>query len=299
MRPAPSIVVVAGATASGKSEFAENLALEIGGEILNADSQQFYKGFDIGTGKVPPGQRRSPHWLLDLCRPGERMTAMEFVRHAEAAIADVSARGRVPVLVGGTGLYLKALLEGLDEMPPRHPEIRAKLQEEAQVLGAPALHSRLQEIDPVSAAKISPQDPLRIIRYLEISMAAGRPASELMRGERPAELRFPTRTHWLRPERSVLAQRIAERVEAMFRAGWMEEVRLLQEQGFDPRVLENRPIGYVEVADALAGLRSVEDAKAEIIFRTRQYAKRQETFFRGMFSHPAYDAVIHSQFPDI
>jgi len=288
MSTSPAIVVVAGATACGKSAFAESLALEIGGEILNADSQQFYQGFDIGTGKVPPEDRRSPHWLLDLCRPGERMTAMEFVRHAEAVIAEVSKRGRVPILVGGTGLYLKALLEGLDEIPPRHPEIRARLQEESRILGAAALHARLQEIDPESAAKIRPQDSLRIVRYLEIAAAAGRPASELMRHARPSELRFPTRTYWLQVDREVLRHLIADRVEGMFRSGWMEEVQGLQSRGFDPRFLESRPIGYEEVAEVLAGLKTLEQAKAVILQRTQQYAKRQDTFFRGMFSHPAY-----------
>jgi len=285
---APAIVVVAGATASGKSAFAERLGEEIGGEILNADSQQFYRGFDIGTGKLPPERRRLPHWLLDACAPGERMTAMEFARRAERLIAEIAARGRVPILVGGTGLYLKALLEGLDRLPPRDPEIRRRLQAEAARLGPEALHQRLRALDPESAARISPRDPNRLVRYLEIAELSGRSPSELLTRRRPPVLRFPTETYWLRGERELLRRRIAERVDEMLASGWLEEVRGLLARGIDPRRLEIRPIGYAELAEVVAGLKDMEEVRAEIVARTQAYAKRQETFFRGQFSHAAY-----------
>lgn len=286
----PAIVVVAGATASGKSEFAERLGEAIGGEIVNADSQQFYRGFDIGTGKVPLERRRLPHWLLDVCEPGERMTAMEFVRRAETLIADFAARGRVPILVGGTGLYLKALLEGLDDLPSRDPELRQRLEAEVARSGPEVLHCRLQALDPESAARISPQDPARLIRYLEIAELSGRAPSELMRRQRPATLRFPTETYWLQVDRQVLRHRIADRVTEMLAAGWLEEVRGLLARGIDPRQLEIQPIGYSELAEVAVGRKELTVAQEEIVQRTRAYAKRQDTFFRGMFCHSAYQA---------
>ncbi|MFO1463849.1 MAG: tRNA (adenosine(37)-N6)-dimethylallyltransferase MiaA [bacterium] len=309
MSSTPAIVLVAGPTASGKSEFAESLSEHIGGEILNADSQQFYRGFDIGTGKVSPERRRAPHWLLDVCEPGARMTAMDFARRAGDLIAEISARGKVPILVGGTGLYFKALLEGLDELPPRDPALRASLQEEFLVKGGEFLHRRLAELDPLSAQGIHPQDPLRLVRYLEIALLTGRPPSALMRRHRPSELRYPTHSYWLRPDREVLKRRIAERVAAMLREGWLEEVRGLMQSGLDLDRIENRPIGYSELARVVEGRRELASVQAEIVRKTQQYAKRQETFFRGLFAHPAYrqggsvltelpPELIHSQFPD-
>lgn len=284
----PAIVVVAGATASGKSEFAEALGEGIDGEILNADSQQFYKSFDIGTGKVPVDRRKLPYWLMDICAPGERMTAMDFSRRAESLIAEISGRGKVPILVGGTGLYLKALLEGLDDLPPRDPELRLRFQEEAQRLGVEALHRRLMDIDPISAASISPQDFIRILRYLEIAELSGAKPSDLMRRQRPSVLRFRTDAYWLRREREEQRQRIAQRVDEMLKMGWLEELRGLMSRGIDPRRLESRPIGYYELAEVLSGNLKLSDAREKIIAQTRAYAKRQETFFRGMFSHEAY-----------
>lgn len=286
--PSPAIVVVAGATASGKSEFAELLGEKIGGEILNADSQQFYRGFDIGTGKTPANRRRLPHWLLDVCEPGERMTAMQFVLRAEALIAEISGRGRVPILVGGTGLYLKALLEGLDDLPSRNPEIRKRLEDEAARLGPEVLHRRLQVLDPESAARINPRDPARLIRYLEIGEISGSAPSSLMRRQRPSILRFPVETYWLQNDREALRLRIAERIAEMLAAGWLDEVRRLLANGIDPRQLEIQPIGYSELADVATGRKEISLAQEEIVARTRAYAKRQETFFRGMYRLAAY-----------
>ncbi|HCU24433.1 MAG TPA: tRNA (adenosine(37)-N6)-dimethylallyltransferase MiaA [Deltaproteobacteria bacterium] len=286
--PWPDLIVVAGATATGKSAFAEGLACERGGEILNADSQQFYRGFDIGTGKPPEAERRVPHWLYDACAPGESMSAMEFVRRAEILIKELRARGKLPVVVGGTGLYLKALLEGFDPLPGRDPELRRRLEIEFQREGGEALRERLRKIDPASAAWIPAGDRSRLIRYLEIGELTGRAPSEQMRRSRPERLRFRTETFWLRKERETLRKKIAARVEAMLQAGWLEEVRNLLAAGVDPRKLENRPIGYSELAEVVLGKRKLEEAAAEIILRTQQYAKRQETFFRAMFAHAAY-----------
>lgn len=283
-----SIVLVAGPTAAGKTGFAEQLALERGGEILNADSQQFYRGFDIGTGKTPPAERRVPQHLLDFCEPGRGMTAAEFSRLADLKIAELSQARKLPVVVGGTGLYLKALCEGLDELPPRDAEIRNDLQAEWRSGGGQEMHRRLQEIDPEVAARVPPTDPVRLVRYLEIARITGQAPSRLLRRERPSQLRYVVESYWLSPDRAELRERIARRVAAMFEQGWLAEVEGLLVQGIDPRSLENKPLGYAECAQVLGGRLSLEEAQAKITLKTAQYAKRQETYFRGLFSHPAY-----------
>jgi len=304
MKAESAVIMVLGPTAAGKSDFAEDLAARLGGEILNADSQQFYRGLDIGTGKVPAAQRRVRHRLLDLCAPGERMTAMEFTRRADAGIAELSEVGKPSLVVGGTGLYLKALLEGLDELPARDPTLRDQLRLEYDRLGGSALHRSLADLDPVAAAKISPQDPSRLIRYLEIGLLTGRPPSELMRCKRPETLRYRVQIFWLQLGREAQRQRIADRVARMLSAGWFEEVRSLMQAGMDPRRLEAAPIGYAEVAEVLDGKMELETARQVIVTRTQQYAKRQETFFRGMLAHPPYRSggnsvrVIHSELED-
>ncbi len=285
----PSLIAVVGPTAAGKSDFAQELAVQHGGEIINIDSQQFYRGFDIGTGKVPLNERKVKHWLLDVCEPGELMTAMEFVRQAEERIAKLQSSKKVPILVGGTGLYLKGLLEGLDQLPGRDSEIRKRLQNEIEQYGIEKLHHRLSEVDPVSAKKISPQDPVRLIRYLEIFQITQQPPSKLMRQERPSELRYSTHTYWISPPRDLLRGRIEERVKKMIASGWLEEVRQLLKNGVQIQNLENKPIGYAELSDVVIGKATLEEVFSKIVLRTQQYAKRQETFFRGMLKHPAYN----------
>lgn len=221
---------------------------------------------------------------------------MEFARRAQALIAEIRGRGRVPILVGGTGLYLKALLEGLDDLPSRDPDIRQRLEAEVARSGSEVLHLRLQAIDPESAGRISPQDPARLIRYLEIAELSGLAPSELLRRQRPGTLRFPTETYWLQVDRQLLRHRIADRVAEMLAAGWLEEVRGLLSRGIDPRQLEIQPIGYSELAEVAMGRKDLALAQEEIIQRTRAYAKRQDTFFRGMFGHSAYregDSRLH------
>ncbi|HEX5033427.1 MAG TPA: tRNA (adenosine(37)-N6)-dimethylallyltransferase MiaA [bacterium] len=283
-----AIVMVAGPTAAGKTAFAESLALEQGGELLNADSQQFYRGFDIGTGKTPPAERRVPQHLLDLCEPGQGMSAAEFSRLADAQIAELGRRGKLAVVVGGTGLYLKALCEGLDELPSRDAKIRGELQAEWQAGGGPEMHRRLEEIDPEVAARVPPTDPVRLVRYLEIARITGEAPSRLLRRERPVRLRYPVQSYWLQPDRAELRARIARRVAEMFEKGWLEEVERLLRRGIDPRRLESKPLGYAECTQVLSGRLSQGEAEAKIVLKTSQYAKRQETYFRGLFSHPAY-----------
>ncbi len=287
----PELILVVGATASGKSPFAESLALERGGDILNADSQQFYRGMDIGTGKTDARASRIRHWLLDLCAPGEFMTAMEFARRADEIIGPLQVEGRVAIVVGGTGLYVRALLEGLDaSLPKRDPAIRERLQSELNEQGGEALHRRLAQVDPTTAARIHPNDPARLVRFLEIYELTGRSPSQILSGRRPEKLRYRTRTYWLFPPREILRERIASRVKEMIAAGWLEEVKNLMERGHDPRGLSNRPIGYADLADVVTGKQGLQEAVAKIILRTQQYAKRQDTFFRGLLKHAAYQS---------
>jgi tRNA dimethylallyltransferase len=277
-----------GPTASGKSEFAERLAAEHGGEVLNADSQQFYRGMDVGTGKIDPARAKVRHWLLDICEPGEAMTGMEFARRADEIIGKLHQEGKVSVVVGGTGLYVRCLFEGLDDLPERNDGIRERLNKELADGGGAVLHHRLKEIDPQLAARIHPNDPARLVRFLEIWELTGKPPSRILSGRRPERLRYPARTFWLSPPRDRLREKIAERVKNMIRSGWLEEVRGLMARGLDPRFLSNKPIGYADLAEVAAGNLKLEAAEEKIVFKTRQYAKRQETFFRGLLSHPAY-----------
>jgi len=288
MKTGPRIFLVVGPTASGKTEFAQKLAVEQGGEILNADSQQFYRGLDIGTGKCPPSERQVLHWLLDLCEPGQFMTAGNFARIADETISVLGSRGTQPFVVGGTGLYVRALLEGLDELPERNSEIRQKLEAECQDEGSSALHRRLQEIDPASAAKIHPNDPSRLIRFLEIFLLTGKPPSQILQRGRPTQLRYPVTSFWLRPPREELRGKIEKRVRAMVAQGWLEETRASLNLAGGPEAWPNQPIGYLELSQVLSGQLPLEEAIQKIVRKTQQYAKRQETFWRGLFQHPAY-----------
>ena len=288
LKSQPPVILVVGPTASGKSEWAEQWAGERNGEILNADSQQFYRGMDIGTGKVDSKKSALKHWFLDICEPGEFMTGMDFARQADDLIAALREEGKTPVVVGGTGLYVRCLFEGLDPLPSRDEGIRARLQAEMKEKGAGALHRRLSHIDPVLGAKIHPHDPSRIIRFLEIHEITGRPPSEILSGKRPETLRYPTHTYWFHPSREKLRERIALRVQAMIASGWVEEVRDLMGRGVDPRRIPNKPIGYADLADVVEGQMSLEKAREKITLRTQQYAKRQATFFRALLKHPAY-----------
>jgi len=284
------LIVVVGPTGAGKSRFAEQLALERGGEIINADSQQFYRGLDIGTGKTDSLQSHVKHWLLDVCEPGEYMTATRFAAQADQIISQFKVETKLPVIAGGTGLYIRALLEGLDDLPSRDPIVRDRLQREWEEQGGIELHRRLATLDPVSAARIHPNDPSRLVRYLEIYEVSGQVPSSLQARKRPERLRYQTHLYYLQDDRERLRAKIADRVRAMLAAGWLEETRRLAEQGIDWREIPNKPIGYAELAEVLRGKSSLEAAEAKIVQKTQQYAKRQNTFFRGLIQVPAYSA---------
>lgn len=280
MKPAP-LVVIAGPTASGKSALGIYLAQELGGEVLACDSTQVYRHFDIGTAKVPPaGQQGIAHHLTDLCEPHEVFTAGEYRQRAIPVLEDLRARGNLPVLTVGTGLYLRALLEGLADAPTRSEELRQRLRERAAQRGSAYLHRILMRLDPEAAARIAPQDESKLIRAIEVCILAGKPISEVHRaGRAPLEGWTPVKIG-LNPPRAALYERIHERVHAMLAAGWLDEVRRLLAAGVPATAKPFQFIGYSELRAHLDGKCSLEETIAAIQQATRRYAKRQLTWFR-------------------
>jgi len=287
------LLAIAGPTASGKTSLAIALARRLGGELLNADSQQVYRGLDVGTAKPTAAERaEAPHHLLDLVEPGEGMDAARWAALADAAIAEVAGRGRLPIVVGGTGLYLRALLHGVVAAPGRDPALRARLEAEAAALGRPALHARLAAVDPASAARIGPNDLVRIVRALEIA-AGGRTQSDLHAAHAFQPDRYPATLVALDPPRAELHARIDARVEAMFAGGLLDEVRALAARWGDAAP-GRLPIGYPEALAVVRGELPVEEAVRRVQIAHRQYAKRQLTWLRGergvTWLAPPYDA---------
>jgi tRNA dimethylallyltransferase len=273
-----SIVCLSGPTASGKSALAVELARRLDGEVVNADSQQVYRGLDLGTAKPGPEERAAvPHHLLDVVDPGETMDAARYQALADEAIRDVAARGRLPIVAGGTGLYLRALLRGVAPAPGRDPALRASLEEQAAREGRQALHRRLAAVDPAAAARIAPNDLVRLVRALEIA-AGGRTPSELFAAHAFAEARYRYRLLVLDPPRPELHARIEARLPALF-DGLVAEARglLARPGGALPRKL---PIGYVEAVEVLAGRLEREEAMRRVGVAHRRYARRQVIWFR-------------------
>jgi tRNA dimethylallyltransferase len=272
-------VAVLGPTASGKSSLGLALAGRLGGEILCCDSMQVYRGMDVGTAKPTAGERRQcPHHLLDLVSPGDPFHAAVWAAHARSAIAEAIGRGALPIVVGGTGLYFRALTRGLFEAPPSDPAIRARHREEAARSGAAALHGRLQTLDPEAAAHILPGDLLRVSRALEIHEQTGQTISERRRNPAPSPaLRIYTVV--LDPPISLLHARIDRRVEAMMAGGFLDEVTGLRARGLgQTRALQ--AIGYRQLGQHLEGRTSLDEAVAAIRRATVAYARRQRTWFR-------------------
>jgi len=274
-----AILVLAGPTASGKSALAVALARRLGGEIVNADSQQVYRRLDVGTAKPTAAERAAvPHHLLDAVEPGEGMDAVRWAALADRAIADVAGRGRFPLVVGGTGLYLRALLHGLVEAPGRDPALRARLEAEAAERGRPVLHARLAAVDPAAAARIRPNDLVRVVRALEIA-AGGRLPSELHAAHDFQDQRYAATLLALDPPRPELHARIDCRVVAMFEGGLLEEAAALlaRHGGALPARL---PIGYAEAAACLGGELSRAEAIRRVQVAHRRYARRQVIWLR-------------------
>ena len=277
---APRPVVVVGPTATGKSELAVELALGIGGEVINADSMQLYRGMDIGTAKLPLDQRRGvPHHLLDVLDVTERASVAAYQRAARSQVAECQARGAVPVLVGGSGLYVRAVLDRLD-FPGTDPVIRARLEAELAELGPAALHERLVAVDPTSAATILATNGRRIVRALEVVEVTGKPFTARLPAHEPQQFLAAT-VIGLAAERTALHERIASRVDGMWAAGFVDEVRALDRRGLRAGVTASRALGYRQVLELLDGVRDDADARAATVRATRQFARRQATWFRA------------------
>jgi tRNA dimethylallyltransferase len=275
------ILAIVGATATGKSALAMELAAELGGEIVSADSLQVYRGLDLGTAKPSAADRaRVPHHLVDILAPDEVYSAGEFARRARAAIVEIEMRGRTPIVVGGSGLYLRALLRGLSPLPPGDPAVRAALRSRLEDEGLPALCEELLRIDPKTAARLTAGDTQRVLRALEVERVTGRPLSAWLDEQPFGTQAIAAVQIGLTLPRSILYDRIAGRVVWMMEAGWLGEVAGLLQLGLSPRLPAFQAIGYRQLVRHLEGDGSLEQAIAEIVRETRRFAKRQETWFR-------------------
>jgi tRNA dimethylallyltransferase len=277
---AAPLLVLVGPTASGKSALAVDLALQFHGEIVNCDSVQLYRGLDIGTAKTTAGQRRGiPHHLLDVLDPKELTTAGDYCLRARGVLQEIASRGTLPIVVGGTGFYLRALLEGLAEGPSRNEPLRARLAE-MESISSGRLHRLLLRLDGEAAARIHARDLNKLIRAIEICILSRRPASDLfLDGRTPLE-GFRMLKFVLQPDRKALHDRIAVRTRAIFSAGLVDEVRQLLAQGISWDAKPFESIGYREATEFLRGRISLEQAIESTTIATRQYAKRQMTWFR-------------------
>lgn len=280
---AKNLIIVLGPTAVGKSATAIRLAKKFKGEIINCDSMQVYRGFDIGTDKIQPDRREDiPHHLIDVADPSEQFTAAEFVRQAMAAVESIRKKRKIPIVAGGTGLYLKALLDGLFPEEGKDPKIRDWLEYQAKEMGLDFLRKKLLEVDPVYAKKIGEKDKVRIIRALEVFTATGKPISDLFKSTKSQVDDFHILKIGLKLERHAIYEKIEVRVDRMFERGIVKEVRNLLEEGIGPDSPPFRALGYSQVLKHLNGDLSLEEAIDQAKKETRHYAKRQLTWFRKM-----------------
>jgi tRNA dimethylallyltransferase len=275
------VITVVGPTAAGKSGLAVALAQALGGEVINADSMQVYRGMDIGTAKLTLAERHGvPHHLLDLWDVRQAANVAGYQRLAREAIAAISARGRVPILAGGSGLYVRAALEDLS-FPGTDPQIRARLEGELAGTGAAALHTRLAAADPAAAAAILPSNGRRIVRALEVIELTGRPfTASLPDYTAGAPAAVPARQLGLQLPRDELDRRIELRVDQMWAAGFEQEVRHLESRGLREGLTASRALGYQQLLRYLAGQVTLDAARDETIRATRRFARRQESWFR-------------------
>jgi len=293
------LTVIAGPTASGKTALAIELALRAGGEIVSADSQQVYRYFDIATAKPSAEElARVPHHLISEVDPHEAFSAAEYQRRADAAIADITRRGKPVFVVGGTGLYLRILLHGVVEAPGALPDLRAELEALAATEGREAVHRRLAAVDPETAAKLPPQDLVRVVRALEIHAQTGVPASEFRKAHAFAPDRYAFRLYVLEPPREELYERINARTRALFAGGLVEETRALLARGYGDAA-PMRSVGYVQARAVVEGRMTEAEATADTAQETRRYAKRQLTWFRkepgALFVTPPYARLLEGE----
>ena len=298
----PRALVLMGPTASGKTACALALAQRLGGEIVSVDSALVYRGLDIGAAKpTVDEQAQVPHHLIDLREPWQPYSAAEFANDARIAINDIVARGKVPILAGGTGLYFRALLDGLSDMPEADDAVRAQISTEAQAQGWTALHAQLAEVDPIAAARIHATDAQRIQRALEVYRLSGRPISAWQREARGQRLPLKVLKLVLAPpERAILHARIERRFDAMLEAGFLDEVRALRSLPplqAHPTPLDLpalRAVGYRQAWEHLEGGSSPAEFRERAIAATRQLAKRQFTWLRGELDARWFDPLTQA-----
>ncbi len=275
--PAPRVIAVVGPTAAGKSDLGVALARHFDGEVVNADSMQLYRGMDIGTAKLTTEERGGvPHHLLDIWDVTETASVAEYQRLARAEIDKLLAQGRTPVLVGGSGLYVRGALDAM-EFPGTDPEVRARLEAEVTLRGPGALHARLAAADPAAAQAILPSNGRRIVRALEVIEITGRPFTANLPGHESVYDTVQIGVDVARPE---LDERIALRVDRMWEAGLVDEVRTLEAAGLRGGITASRALGYQQVLAALAGECTQEEARAETVRATKRFARRQDSWFR-------------------
>jgi tRNA dimethylallyltransferase len=274
------LLVVVGPTGSGKSELGIDLAERFGGEIVGADSVQIYRGFDVGSGKPSAAERaRVPHHLIDCIAPDEPFDAQRFTALADGAIAAIRARGRVPIVCGGTFLWVRALVRGLAPAPPADPEIRARHAAIVEAEGRAQLHAELARVDPEAAGRLAPNDFIRVSRALEVFELSGRPMSAWHADHGFRAERHRARLVGVAREREELDRRIEARTRAWLAAGWVDEVRGLCARGYgDARAMGS--VGYRQIREHLAGVIAEGDLEAAIVRATRIYVRRQRTWLR-------------------
>ena len=280
---AERLLAIVGQTGTGKTEVGVVLAEALGGEIVSADSMQVYRGMDIGTAKPTAQQRaRAPHHLIDIIDPDEPFSVADYRKRADAALEDIWRRGRQPILVGGSGLYVRAVLDEMDfSMVPPDPELRRRLTAEARSKGTRALHERLAQVDPAAAARIHPNDEKRIIRALEVAEGMGEPMSRPQELDRGKAARYNSGQFGLTLPREELYRRIDARVERMMEEGLLEEVKGLLRRGYGGELAAMKGLGYAQLAPHLQGETSLAEAVRRLKRDTRRFAKRQLTWFRA------------------
>ena len=282
MKERPKVVIISGPTASGKSSLGVELALALGGEIISADSMQVYRGMDVGTAKPTlEEQREIPHHLLDVVDPDEEFNAAIFRSMALPLVRKIRSKGKICLVVGGTGLYIKSLLGGLLKSPPADPRLRESLGLECENHGLTRLYERLRRLDPESAGKIHPNDRTRIIRSLEIIRLTNRRLSELSEEHAFGEKALRALKLYLKVDRDRLYHRINQRSAAMVKHGLIEETKVLLSKGYSPDLKPMKSIGYRHMIKYLEGTWSVAEATCNLQRDTRRYAKRQLTWFRA------------------
>jgi tRNA dimethylallyltransferase len=273
--PVPRVIAVVGPTAAGKSALSLALASELGGEVVNADSMQLYRGMDIGTAKLTVAERAGvPHHVLDIWDVRETAAVAEYQVRARAAIDDIASRGHVPLLVGGSGLYIRAVLEEFD-FPGTSPAVRARLDAEMSDVGPAALHARLASLDPAAAAAILPSNGRRIVRALEVVEITGRPFTASLPAPTPY---YDSVQIGVDRDTAALDQRIADRVAQMWAAGLVEEARGLD--GLREGRTASRALGYQQALAQIDGLLTADEARADTVRGTRRFVRRQRTWFR-------------------